>query len=90
MLHRKRTDAIKLENTRSYIVLRHTLALVVHDAEIVLGIDEVLVRSLAVPSHRFREVLRPTPAIHVHAIEIGWASASPWSASSRIIRRAVA
>ena len=47
MLHRRRTDAIKLESTRSYIVLRHTLALVVHDAEIVLGTGVALVGKLS-------------------------------------------
>ena len=70
MLHRERTDAIKHESTRSFIVLRHTLTLVVHDAEIGLGTAVTLVGGLAVPPHRCRVVLRPTPAIYVHAIEI--------------------
>ncbi len=71
MLHRKRTDAIKLESTRSYIVLRYTLAFIVHETEIGLGTGVTLVRSLAVPSHRFRLVLRYTLAFIVHETEIG-------------------
>ncbi len=43
MLHRKRTDAIKLESTRSYIVLRPTPAIYVHAIEICLGIGVTLV-----------------------------------------------
>jgi len=40
------------------IVLRHSLAFLVHETEIDLGIGDTLVRSLAIPLHCYLEVLR--------------------------------
>ena len=55
---------------RSRIVLRDTLAVVVHDPEIELSSGVALVGRLAIPAQRSRIVLRDTPTFVVHDAEI--------------------
>ena len=52
-------------------VLRHTLAIAIHAAEVGLGFGISLVCRLAKPLHRFGFVLRHTSAIGIHDAEVG-------------------
>jgi hypothetical protein len=52
------------------MVQRHTLASVVHGAEVVLGTGIALLCSLAIPRHSRRKVLRHAAAEIVHEAEV--------------------